>query len=377
MFNFGFVIEQMLGHVTHGQNLKYWVSQDPSIHPTWLPIDAESNDLWEHLPVVRSNWSLKSSLRTRDAIRRALRSHSFDALFLHTQTLALLAMPFMRHIPTVISTDATPFNYDTVGAGYSHHAAGQSWLDQQKFLWNRKTFHAATAIVAFCQWVKESIVHDYGVPAEKVTVISPGLDLAQWNFDREQRSVSDPARLLFVGGDFTRKGGQTLLEAFRSGLDHNCILDIVTKDETLCRDLAGMERVHVHQGLPPNSSDLKGLYANADMFVFPTLADCYPNVILEAMASGLPIVSTDVGAISEQVQHGINGLLVPCSDSRALAAAVNELINDASKHRAMAIASRRIAEEQFDGRRNYGAITSLMKQLVEQHPEPSLLPSLR
>ncbi|HYX15428.1 MAG TPA: glycosyltransferase family 4 protein [Nostoc sp.] len=371
MYNFGFVVEQALGHVTHYQNLKHWVAEDADICPSWMPIWWRGNDIWKYMPVIGNNWSLRASLRTRDALNAARRIQPLDALFLHTQTLALFAIPFMRHIPTIISTDGTPLNFDTMGAAYNHKVGGNSLLERRKFLWNKSTYHNATSIVAFSQWAKDSVVDDYGVPAEKVTVIPPGVDLEQWNFRRnktEHQSSTNALRLLFVGGDFARKGGYTLLEAFRNSLNQDCTLEIVTKDANLERKLAGIENIRVHCGLTPNSQPLKELYAQADIFVFPTQADCLPNAISEAMAVGLPVITTDVGALPEQVEHGVNGLIVPPSDPAALINAVRALKSD-TKRDAMAAASHRIAEERFDARRNYRAILALMKSISKNYTE--------
>ncbi len=370
VLNFGFVIEQALGHVTHYQNLKRWVAEDTQICPSWMPIGGEINDIWQYLPVIRKNWSLQVSLRARDAIKAATLMQPLDALFLHTQTLALFATPLMRQIPTIISTDATPFNYDAVGTAYNHKIGGNSLVERRKFLWNKSTYHAATAIVSFCQWAKDSLVADYEVPAEKVIVIPPGVDLEQWHFPRNRTGYklsSNPLRLLFVGGDFARKGGYTLLEAFRNGLNQYCQLDIVTQDANIERELAGIANIRVHCGLTPNSQPLRQLYAQADIFVFPTQADCLPNAVSEAMAAGLPVITTDVGALREQVEPGVNGLIIPPADTSALVNAVLTLKSDETKIAAMAIASRRIAEERFDARRNYGGILALMKSISQQH----------
>jgi glycosyltransferase involved in cell wall biosynthesis len=377
MFNFGFVVEHALGHITHYQNLKHWVAHDQAICPTWMPIEGGNNDIWARLPIVKANWSLQASLRARDAIRQTLQVQPIDALFLHTQTVALFALPLMRRIPTIISTDATPLNYDSIGAGYDHPVGGNAVMERLKFLWNRSTFHRATAIVVYCDWNKESLVVDYGISRDKVAVIPPGLDLEQWHFEREELNQpsgsQEPIRLLFVGGDFVRKGGRTLVEAFCTQLKRNCVLDVVTKDVKAAQDLAGVEGVRVHCDLTANSPRLRELYAKADIFLFPTQADCYPNAVMEAMAAGLPIVTTNVGAIHEQIEDGMNGWMVPPADVSSLIAAVNTLINDDSKRRSMAIASRRLAEERFDGRRNYGKILSLMKQLTEGKAEKETL----
>ena len=126
-------------------------------------------------------------------------------------------------------------------------------------------------MVTWCGWAKESLVRDYGIPAERVTVIPPGVDLERWHCPRRPRS--NRARLLFVGGDFRRKGGELLLKAYRDHLAEACELDIVTRDPV---EPGALERVRVHYGLQPNSPELLSLYERADIFVFPTLGDCLP-----------------------------------------------------------------------------------------------------
>ena len=77
MLNFGFVIEQALGHITHHQNLARWVEEDADICPSWMPIEGHKSDIWNRIPVIRNNWSIKCSLRTRDAIEAAVRVQPF------------------------------------------------------------------------------------------------------------------------------------------------------------------------------------------------------------------------------------------------------------------------------------------------------------
>ncbi|AFY54588.1 glycosyltransferase [Rivularia sp. PCC 7116] len=369
MFNFGFIVEQALGHITHYQNLKYWVDKDSNIKPNWMPVGTKTNDIWEKFPVIRNNWSLQVSLRARRAINAAMKSQKPDALFLHTQTLALFSIPFMHRIPTIISTDATPLNLDSIATGYNHKVGSNYLLERGKYQWNKSTYSAATGIVTWCEWAKNSLIYDYDISPEKIIVIPPGVDLEQWNFRREKSledSNANPLKLLFVGGDFARKGGYTLLEAFLDGLDKDYTLDIVTKDTSLQRELTGIDSLKLHCDLTPNSQRLKQLYQQADIFVFPTEADCLPSAISEAMAAGLPIITTNVGAIAEQVQHGINGLIVPPSDATALAIALKTLRNNPAKITEMAVASRRLAEKRFDARRNYGEILNLMKTISEK-----------
>lgn len=379
MFNFGFIVEQALGHITHYQNLQYWVDKDSQIKPYWMPIGTDSNNFWDKIPVIRNNWSLQVSLRTRKAIKTTMKTQTPDALFIHTQTLALFAIPLMHRIPTIISTDATPLNLDSIAAGYNHKVGGNYFAERLKYQWNKSTYDAAAAIVTWCQWAKDSLIYDYDIPADKITVIPPGVDLEKWHFQRQKKvakNSTSPLKLLFVGGDFARKGGYTLLEAFLDGLNQDYCLDIVTKDISLKQEFAGIENLKLHFDLTPNSPRLRELFAQADIFVFPTEADCFGIVASEAMAAGLPVITTDIGGLSEQVEHGVNGLIVPPSDVTALAIALRLLKDNPNKIASMAVASRRIAEQRLNARRNYGAIFNLMKSISHKSDSRHSLESL-
>ena len=366
MQRFGFVMEQTLGHVTHGQNLAHRVAEESDVCPIWMPIATHQPDRWEHMPGVRGNWSLKGSLRARDALRQALRAQPLDALFIHTQTVALFALPFMRRIPTLLSLDATPRNFDRIGAAYGHASGSDTWLERRKFAWHRRLFAQATELIAWSEWAKMSLVQEYGVPEGKIQVIPPGIDLKLWEDRRDRTAPEGPLRLLFVGGDFERKGGPLLLEAFRNGLANTCTLDIVTQAPEVETELQGEERIRVHRGLTANSERLRSLYAQANLFVLPTRGDCLPLAILEALASGLPVVATEVGALSEAVIEGENGLLVPPGDLKALSQAILALASDPLQRQAYARAARQHAESRFDARRNYGMILAHMKALTNR-----------
>jgi glycosyltransferase involved in cell wall biosynthesis len=202
------------------------------------------------------------------------------------------------------------------------------------------------------------------VSAESVVVIPPGIDLERWNFSRAMDDQPDrPVRLLFVGGDFVRKGGDVLLTAFRKDLGRDCELDIVTREKVATDGLAN---VRVHHGLGPNAPGLLELYARADVFVFPTFADTLPLVNMEAMASGLPIVTTNVGALTEEIEDGVTGFLVPPRDASALAAATRRLVDSPALRRQMGAAGRARAVRLFNASVNYPRILAVCKQCVDR-----------
>jgi glycosyltransferase involved in cell wall biosynthesis len=170
-------------------------------------------------------------------------------------------------------------------------------------------------------------------------------------------------RILFVGGDLARKGGHTLVDAARR-LRKNGVeveLDVVTREE-----LPPEQGVTVHHGLGPNSPDLIDLYWRADVFCLPTLGDCLPMVLSEAGAAGLPLVSTDVGAIHEIVRPEQTGLLVPPNDPVALAAALERLAREPSWRRALGANALQLVRDDFNAATNASRLVDLLVDVARQ-----------
>lgn len=349
MTRLGFALEYSLGHTTHAQNLKRVLQDRPDILPTYVDLPYEGmTGAWTHLPGVRSNWSLRASLGAWLGLRGQAK-HLDGALF-HTQVTSLFSAGLMRQMPSVISLDATPLQYDALGAFYGHAPSGNARIEALKKRLNQRAFSAARHLVTWSEWAKDSLADDYGVPRDNVTVIPPGIDTIRWNFDRSARPPG-PVTLLFVGGDFERKGGDTLLDAFaRLPSSLGVQLNIVTKSPTSGNNLPG---VTVWHDIAPNSEPLLRLFAQADLFVFPTRGDCLPLAVMEALASGLPVVTTTAGALPEAVTHGETGWIVPPDNPAALADALIELASDASLRARLSVQARAAGRERFDAEKNY------------------------
>jgi glycosyltransferase involved in cell wall biosynthesis len=369
-YRFGFVMEQNLGHRTHYRNLLRYVREDQTVSPTWMPIEFDSPRLLTRLPVIKRNWSARSSLIAWNAVRRAHQAQQLAAVFYHTQVTSLLA-PLHRGLPSIISLDATPINYDSVGTYYGHRSGGR--MERYKYELNRRAFEHAVALVTWCRWAKDSLIHDYGIAEEKITVIAPGVDLAQWpgHWARERARGAETRKphLLFVGGDFERKGGEVLLECFHRYLQDTCELSIVTQSP-----VAPERNLHIYHNVAPNSDTLLRLYAQADVFVFPTLADCAPLAVPEAMAAALPVVSTRIGAIPEMVRDGEEGLLVEPGSADALYAALRQLLNSPELRMRMGNRGRETVLEEYDAGRNAQRLLDLLKDVTNrahQLPQPT------
>jgi glycosyltransferase involved in cell wall biosynthesis len=354
-----FVLEQTLGHITHSANLRAALSDDPAARISWLPIEHQSRNRWGRLPLISRNWTVASSLMARRELSRLARQGPIDAYFFHTQVTALGALDLMRERPTILSLDATPLGFDTIGEAYGHRAGGS--LAGVKHRLTRTLFRRAAGFVTWSAWAKRSLVDDYGIAAGRVSVIPPGTDLSLWATERPARSADEPMRLLFVGGDFTRKGGADLLEACAPLLGDRCELHVVTREA-----VAPRPGLVVHHGVAPNSPALRRLFAAADAFALPTHADGLPMAIMEAMAAGLPVISTPVGSIAEAVEPGVTGYLTPPGAVGDLRAAVTTLVEQPDLRRRMGQTARSIAERRYDAHANARRVRDLLLDAVAE-----------
>src|SRR5579864_645630 len=324
----GFVMEQALGHVTHYRNLRAFTDRQADIAPVWMPIRFDVSGLARLVPLLRSNWSVRASWRARRWLDNIDAQTRLDALLFHSQVTSLFSVEVMRHVPSLISLDATPINYDSVGAFYGHKAAGNGLVDQKKYELNVRAYRAARGFITWSNWARRSLINDYGIQADRIRVVAPGAPPMFFKIGRSRMNAIPAVtgrrtHVLFVGGDFDRKGGPVLLDLMNGPLGERIDLHLVTQSAVRPR-----RHVTVHRGLEPNSPALRDLFAAADIFVLPTHADCLAVVLEEAAAAGLPVITTNVGALGEAVADGESGILIQPNDPSSLAAALGALVAD-------------------------------------------------
>lgn len=356
--NIALVMEQTLGHVTHAQNLQASLKAEPHLqtHSVEVPFDLEP---WQaKLPFYR-NWSVRASWRARRSLK-ALGVERMDAIFFHTQVCSLFSTDLIHRVPAAISVDATPLNYDSLGTAYNHKPAGDGPIDRLKFWLNQRAFQSAAALVTWTDWCRRSLIADYGADPERIHVIPPGIHIDDWA--AAPRAPHDgPVRILFVGGDFQRKGGPLLLEAWREQLRDRAELHLATNSE-----VAPEPGIHLYRGIEPNTPALRQLFAAADIFALPTLGDTFGIVLAEAGAARLPAVSTAIAGIPEIVRHGESGLLCPPGDIQALAAALSQLVDHPDLRTAMGIRAGERVAAQFDAAKNARRLTQLLSECASQ-----------
>jgi len=209
------------------------------------------------------------------------------------------------------------------------------------------------AVICNSRMVRDEVRRWFGVPEHKLHVIYNGVDTAKFNPDlrrhraevRERHAIPPDATLfLFVGAGFERKGLRQALGALGC-LPAGAFLLIVGKDKQAptfvhhAHRLGLSSRVRFVGGQP----DVTPFYGAADAFVMPTLYDPFPNAVLEAMAAGLPVVTSLKCGAAEQIENGRNGYVCDALDIDAVADAMRALL-EPQRRCAMAVAARSAAE---------------------------------
>lgn len=354
-------MELVLGHVTWYQNLRRGVEALDLVESKWVETTLyDPNGFLERAPGVPG--VVRAGVRGWLDTHRGLRGWAPDALVFNTHKIAMLCQWDMLRTPSILITDVTPAQYDRLADLYDHKVDASGAVRAAKHALNSLNFRLAGGLAVSSNWTRDSLIDEYGVAPERVHVIPIGVDTDYWRPRSAPRAQPERVQLLFVGGHFERKGGRLLLDAFRAlRLHERAELHVVTRDQ-----IQPEPGVVIHGGLRNNSEELRQLYQQADVFVIPTLADCFSNVSLEAMASGLPVIATNMGGIPDIVAHGQTGILLEPGNARQLAEALSKLVDNAQTRVAFGAAARRRALSHFDARANAGRILDLAADLVQE-----------
>jgi len=207
-------------------------------------------------------------------------------------------------------------------------------------------------------WAAESAIHDYGCPAGRISVIPCGGNLGSGLIpDRAriaalEREKGGVLRLLFIGSNWDRKGGdialQTTLELNRRGIDTSL---------TVCGDgpasLKENEKVRfvgfLDQNKPEELLKFQKLYLDSSLLILPTRSECFGFVFAEASSCGLPVIATDTGGVPDYVEQEVSGYLMP-SDAgfESYADRIEELWRDKERYRSFSAAARSKFERELN-----------------------------
>lgn len=204
-----------------------------------------------------------------------------------------------------------------------------------------------------------------GVPKDKLVLLGNGVDLQRFNPPASEQSRREARADLGVGADAVvvgtvarlvwQKGFNELFAAAEHLRETHpeVVFVVVGGSDPDKADAIPPERLTAasERGriiFAGSRDDVEQVYAGFDLFVLPSYREGFPRSAMEAAASGLPIIATDIRGCRQAVSHGSTGLLVPAHDPARLAAAIEELVLSPALRRRMGAAGRRKAEAEFD-----------------------------
>jgi glycosyltransferase involved in cell wall biosynthesis len=245
-------------------------------------------------------------------------------------------------------------------------------------------------LIAVSHATKDEMV-EAGVPSSLISVIHNGIDTDQWARNRASSTLRDELNLRqvfpvigYVGRIMPEKDLETWLRAaalltskFPSarfvlvgeGKDGGTLGDL----KRLASELGIAERTH----FPGYRSELLPVYAAFDLFVLSSRREGLPNSILEAMALGLPVVTTDVAGAKELVVDCETGYVVPQQDVEGLANAILSVLGENHRRLCMGQAGRQRVESEFSFSRRLRRVEDLYEQILRSRQAPNTLHATR
>ena len=300
---------------------------------------------------------VKDMLRIRQALVDLVKKHHIDVI----QTHLLRVLDFL--VLTVRDSTNTPLVFWTVHNTNEELQREQlprhKWLLKPKRLGYRLlyrlTARSVNGFIAVADGVKTELLETIGPFEEKITVICNGVDVKRYQKPidkaviRQNLGLSEQAHLITVVGTFKRQKGHCyLIEAASSLVTLFPDLHILfIGDGDLREELQAQTKTlgldqHIH--FLGSRHDVPDLFAASDYFVLPSLWEGLPMALIEAMASGLPIVATDVSGTRQVMIPGETGIVVPPGDAQQLKEAIEYFLSDPAQARIMGAAAQRRIE---------------------------------
>lgn len=298
------------------------------------------------------------SPRARSYVKRALAHQPFDVVHVHEPLVPMLPVLFLLQAEAV-----------KVGTFHAAHENGNWMYSATRPLLRRWTRHLDARIAVSPAAARLALRYFPGT----YDIIPNGVDVARFSRPRPRPPAiaGDTSYLLFVGRFERRKGLAVLLRAFARLKNAFPDLHLVVVGEGNHRkrheawvQRQGLPDVHFVGRVP--DEDLSAYFQHASAYCAPNTGnESFGIVLLEAMASGCPVVASDIEGFAAVVTHDVNGCLVPPRDPAALSDALTALLRDPARARKLAYEGRRHVE-QFSWPRVAGRILGYYEDLLAE-----------
>lgn len=291
-----------------------------------------SSDRWR--AARRTNvWQFEQLSRRAAIVARNPGRHA-DLLVQHGTMFQPPCGPGMP--PTVVYTD---FTYRLVQRESPWRDPFTRTEDGER--WNRlehAAAHGAAMVLTRSAYARRSLIEDYGLSAERVAVVGGGVNFASL----PEQASADAPRVLFIGRDFERKGGDLLLAAFARVRERLPEAELwMLTDQPVSGE--GVRRIAPTY----DRACIAALYRAAGVFAMPARSETWGDVFLEAMAHGLPCIGSNRDAMPEIIRHGETGFIVEPTDLDDLTQALELLLRDSATRHMIGAQGRARAVAEF------------------------------
>ena len=374
--NVAFVNENTLGHASYLLPFVDELRKHPELGIVPHVIDAmplpPSFSRWANFSVrgLRKwgldfgnvRWRMGISRFVRTEVERLRARHAVDAIVVNTQSAGLELTDLAGELPVFVSLDAT-FEQLASSRWFAPNLGCRLFLPVTAAPLRRserRLFEGAQRLLPWSEGARQSLLEDYNCSPDKIRLLPPSIDLRGRN---GVHKANARPQILFVGGDFYRKGGKFLLECYRRWFSSTCDLHLVTHSPI--EPEAG---VYVHHDIKPYSESWFERWLGADVFLFPSTLETFGIVLLEALSFQVPVISADVGAARFVLAGGRAGWLLEDRKPETLAGVLQEVLGDSSEARKRAVEGRKLVEERFDLSRNTRSLAGWLQEAVAPRP---------
>ncbi|QDS93753.1 N-acetylgalactosamine-N,N'-diacetylbacillosaminyl-diphospho-undecaprenol 4-alpha-N-acetylgalactosaminyltransferase [Roseimaritima multifibrata] len=328
-----------------------------------VPADVPVYAYWQDQKPFRFNYPGRILRDQKRYLEKVLRKESIDVLYSRTYPMALVAGPVTKrlgvpHLPTIVVDPASMLR-----------DSKERWM-RLKLLLLKRAYHDSELVLTVSEGVREAAIAFYDLPPPHVRRMINSLDLER--LDRLAEQPFDhfrPGRfhIVHAGRFVSQKGHRYLFEAIaelvrRGHRELSVHLYGEGPDQDSLQQLVAKLGLQDHVELNPYLVNVLPAIKNADLFCLPSLYEGMPNALLEAVALGIPVVSTDCPSGPREIlNEGELGRLVPVADSVAMADAIAEVIEN--KQAAFEWAAR--AKKEIRARFDPAAVTPVLEQILE------------
>jgi glycosyltransferase involved in cell wall biosynthesis len=298
-------------------------------------------------------------------LAQLLRRERVDLLHAHQYT------PFFYGVTARIFCRRPPVLFTEHGRWYP------DFPRRKRIFANRLLLERRDRVVGVGQSVRQALIDNEGFPSHRVQVIYNGVDLAPFGHAAAARSairfelgiresewlILQVARLDALKDHATAL--RTLAQVVGRGIKARLVLVGEGPEESTIRQLVHQYNLESRVCLLGLRTDIPRLLSAADLFLLTSVSEGIPLTLIEAMAVGLPIISTRVGGVEEVIEDGKTGLLAPRGDDAALAEKVLHLLHDGSLRRQMGEFGRARAQALFSDQQMHDRYFGLYCEMLD------------